>query len=336
MEKHKIATLGSHSALQILKGAKDEGFRTLAICKKGTEEVYKHYQVADEFIILDSYRQFNTIENQLIKENAIIIPHGSFIAYLGTQYVEDLKVPSFGNKKILKWESDRDMERIWLTNAGLQMPKIFKQPKDIDRPVIVKFHGAKGGQGYFIAKNERDFKVKIKLHPDEKNYVLQEYIVGNSIYAHYFYSPLTNKVELMGFDIRYESNVDSLGRISARDQMALPKIDPSYTIIGNIPVVVRESLLPKFLTMGQNVINESKKITKKGLYGPFCLESIITPDLEIFTFEISARIVAGTNPYIMGSPYTQLYYKEPMSTGRRIAREIKNAIHADKLDLVLD
>ncbi|MBV8601178.1 MAG: DUF1246 domain-containing protein, partial [Candidatus Eremiobacteraeota bacterium] len=28
---YTIATLGSHSALQILKGAHDEGFRTLAI-----------------------------------------------------------------------------------------------------------------------------------------------------------------------------------------------------------------------------------------------------------------------------------------------------------------
>ncbi len=28
MKKYTIATLGSHSALQILKGAADEGFRT--------------------------------------------------------------------------------------------------------------------------------------------------------------------------------------------------------------------------------------------------------------------------------------------------------------------
>ena len=29
-----IATLGSHSALNILKGAKEEGFRTLCICRQ--------------------------------------------------------------------------------------------------------------------------------------------------------------------------------------------------------------------------------------------------------------------------------------------------------------
>ena len=52
--------------------------------------------------------------------------------------------------------------------------------------------------------------------------------------------------------------------------------------------------------------------------------------------EISARIVAGTNLFIDGSPYSYLNYDEPMSTGRRIAREIKNALLSNSLELVLD
>jgi 5-formaminoimidazole-4-carboxamide-1-(beta)-D-ribofuranosyl 5'-monophosphate synthetase len=129
--------------------------------------------------------------------------------------------------------------------------------------------------------------------------------------------------------------VDSLGRISARDQMVLPKVDPSYVIVGNIPIVVRESYLPRIIEMGEQVIKQSKKVTKRGLWGPFCLETIMTPEGNIFVFEISARIVAGTNPYIDGSPYTAIRYTEPMSTGRRIAREIKVAIEKDELDVVL-
>ncbi|PIZ76981.1 5-formaminoimidazole-4-carboxamide-1-(beta)-D-ribofuranosyl 5'-monophosphate synthetase, partial [Candidatus Peregrinibacteria bacterium CG_4_10_14_0_2_um_filter_41_8] len=46
-------------------------------------------------------------------------------------------------------------------------------------------------------------------------------------------------------------------------------------------------------------------------------------------------IVAGTNPYVNGSPYTWLRYDEPMSTGRRLARDIKEAIEANQLDKVL-
>lgn len=334
---YKIATIGSHSALQLLKGAKDEGFSTIAICLKGKEEPYKLFNVADEIITINDYKGFLKIQDRLIDEKAIIIPHASFITYLGAAEVEKLRVPYYGNKRILKWESDRNMERNWLRTAKLKLPQIFKSPKYIDRPVIVKFHGAKGGKGYFIAKDEKDFKKKIKLHPDDGDYVIQEYLLGVHMYIHYFYSSLTNSIEIMGFDKRYESNVDSLGRVSSRDQLALPaeQVDPSYVIVGNMPVVVRESFLPEIIKMGEDVVKVSKRIAPPGLFGPFCLETIMTPTEEIYVFEISARIVAGTNPYIHGSPYTWLKYKEPMSTGRRIAREIKIAIKENKLNKVL-
>ena len=331
----KIATIGSHSALQILKGAKEEGFSTIAICIKGREKPYKLFNVADEIISIKDYSELMKVQEQLIQKNVIFIPHASLITYLGIDKVEKFKIPYFGNKNILRFESDRNIEREWLKAAGLKVPKIFKNPKDIDRVVIVKFHGARGGKGYFLAKNEKDFKQKLKAHTEEGSYVMQEYIMGVPMFIHYFYSPLTDELEVMGFDKRYESNVDSLGRVSARDQIALPKIDPSYVIVGNLPIVVRESFLPRIIEMGENVIKESRKITPRGLWGPFCLETIMTPEEEIFVFEISARIVAGTNPFIHGSPYTWLKYDEPMSTGRRIAREIKIAIKNNQLNKVL-
>ncbi len=334
-QKYKIATIGSHSALQILKGAKDEGFKTICICLEGRDQPYRSFNVADEIIVIDSYDNFENIQEKLLKENAIIIPHASYIAYMGIKRTEDLKIPYFGNKKILHWESDRSVERKWLLGAGLKMPKIFEKPEDIDRPVITKFHGAGGGKGYFLAKHIRDWKKKMQNYKGEKDYVIQEYIMGVPCYIHYFYSPLTGEIEVMSFDKRYESNVDSLGRISARDQIALPKIDPSYVIVGNVPLVVRESLLPKMFNMGENVVKEAERICPPGLFGPFCLEGVITPEGDFVIFEISARIVAGTNPYVNGSPYSWLKYDEPMSTGRRIAREIKLAIEQDKLDKIL-
>ena len=36
----------------------------------------------------------------------------------------------------------------------------------------------KAEEDSFLAKNERDFKRKIRLHPGEEEYVIQEYIVG--------------------------------------------------------------------------------------------------------------------------------------------------------------
>lgn len=332
--KYTIATLGSHSALQILKGAKDEGFKTMVICLKDRVEPYKLFEVADKIVTIESYNDFIGLDKKLARQNIILIPHASLISYLSLKNIEKLKMMYFGNKNILRWESDRNLERKWLSKADLLTPKVFEDYKKIDRPVIVKFHGADGGRGYFLAKSPKDFKEKIKAYRNRK-YMLQEYIIGVPIYAHYFYSLLEDKLEIMGFDKRYESNVDSLGRIPARDQMDLPSVDPSYVVCGNIPVVIRESFLPRILEMGRNAVGASKKVSPPGLFGPFCLEMVITPKEEIYVFEISARIVAGTNPYVAGSPYTQLYYKEPMSTGRRIAREIKQAIGLNKLGEVL-
>ncbi|MBI2133150.1 formate--phosphoribosylaminoimidazolecarboxamide ligase [Candidatus Woesearchaeota archaeon] len=329
----KIATIGSHSALQILRGAKDEGFGTIAVCEKERDEPYRHFGVADRIILLDSFKKFMEIENDLISENSIVIPHGTFLDAVTTEKIELLKVPYFGNKKILKWEVDRAMQREWLRKAGLTLPRIFRGPDDIDVPAIIKFYGAKGGKGFFLAKSRDEFDRKIEEHKG-KAYIIQEYIVGAPIYIHYFYSPLSGEIELMSFDKRYESNVDSIGRIAAKDQLDMG-LDTSYNITGNVPLVVRESLLPKIFEMGRAVIEASKKIEKRGIFGPFSLETVITPDLKFYVFEISARIVAGTNHYISGSPYTALKYKEPMSTGRRISREIRNAIASDQLCKVL-
>ena len=54
-------------------------------------------------------------------------------------------------------------------------------------------------------------------------------------------------------------------------------------------------------------------------------------EAHFHTIEFSARIVAGTNIFMNGSPYTTLIYDEPMSMGRRIAREIKQAETEDKI-----
>lgn len=334
IQDYKIATLGSHTALQILKGAKDEGFETICICYKGREKPYEHYGVADEIIKIDSYDQFFEIEDELIRRNAILIPHGSFVSYFGAERVAQLKMLHYGTKEILEWESDRNKERQWLEMAGLKLPKIYANPNEIDRAVIIKFHGARGGRGYFIANNPREFFERIKEYPEEKDYVIQEYIVGVPMYIHYFYSRLTKEIEVMSFDKRYESNADSIGRIAAKDQLDV-EIRTTYTITGNIPLVIRESLLSQVFEIGEKVVKTSQKLVGKGLFGPFCVETIIDPSLDFYVFEISARIVAGTNPYIYGSPYTWLRYNVPMSSGRRLALDIRQAIEQGKLEEVL-
>jgi 5-formaminoimidazole-4-carboxamide-1-(beta)-D-ribofuranosyl 5'-monophosphate synthetase len=333
-----IATMGSHTALQILKGARDEGFKTLMICKRGTEEVYQQFGVADELQIVENWKHFmeKKFLEKLIERNAILIPHGSFVEYLSPKRIEnELFVPMLGNRMVLEWESDREKEREWIEHAGLRLPKEFKDPEDIDRLVMVKFPGAKGGKGYFLASNPEEFERKLKKLGlrDKARFTIQEFVIGTRFYPHYFYSPLKDRLELLSMDIRYESNIDGLSRLPYILQDS--SIEPSFVVTGNIPVVARESLLNPILKMGQSIVKASQELFSPGLIGPFCIETICTEDLKFIVFEISARIVAGTNLYINGSPYSQLLYQEPMSTGRRISREIKDALREDSLDRVI-
>lgn len=335
--KYTIATIASHSSLQILKGAKDEGFATLAVATNDKVTFYKRFKFIDEIIGIDSYNRFYDLKDKLKKKKVIIVPHGSFVAYLGKEGDKKISLPTFGNKKILDIEGDRMEQYRWLKDADLNLPKIFTHVEEVDRVVIVKLHGAKGGSGYFIAKDQTDLKLKLKKYNWTKNdYIIQEYIIGVPVYLQYFYSSLNKNLELMGIDRRYESNVDGIGRIPSNVQQEI-SINPSYTVIGNFPIVLRESLLPKVYEMGEKVVSVSKRlIPPHGLYGPFCLETIVTANQQFYCIEISCRIVAGTNLYILGSPYTDLTFGEPMSTGRRIALEIKRAIREDKLYLITD
>lgn len=335
IKDYTIATFGSHSALQILKGAKDEGFSTLVITLPDRTNFYQRFSFIDKIETIPSYSDFPKIEEKLIKQNVILVPHGSIVAYLGLDKNKKMKVPYFGNKAILDWEADRSRQRLWLKKAKINLPRQFDKVENVSYPVIVKSYGAAGGKGYFYAKNREDFESKIHYLKDH-HFVIQEYVIGVTLYIHYFYSPLTKKIEIMSMDRRYETNVDSLGRIPLRGQEGLA-IEPSYVVVGNSPLVLRESLLPQAFDMGERVIEASKRlIDKRGLFGPFCLETVITEDQHFFVIEISGRIVAGTNLFIKGSPYSDLNYNEPMSTGRRIAREIKEAIEKNKLDEVLD
>lgn len=331
---YTIATLGSHSSLQILKGAKDEGFPTLLITLAKRADFYRRFKFIDHVISVENFAEFPQLEKELLKQNVILIPHGSFVAYLGLEGNKNMKVPYFGNKKVLDWEADRNMQNDWLTAANICIPRQLKLGDKIEKPVIVKSFGAAGGSGYFVANNNTEFNKKVKSLGNKK-YLIQEYVIGVPIYVHFFYSSLTKQMEMLSVDRRYETNVDALGRIPLTNQQAI-EINPSFTVVGNSPLVLRESLMPDAFEMAENLVSASKKlIDDKGMFGPFCLETIVTEDQKFYVIEVSCRIVAGTNLFVDGSPYASLYYDEPMSTGRRIAREIKLAIKQKKLEQVV-
>ncbi len=337
-----IATLGSHCALQVLKGAKDEGFKTILVCEKKREKLYKRFRFIDELIMVDSFVEIldQKCQQTLEQNDAIIIPHGTLIAQMSSDQIESIKTPIFGNKWILRWESDREMKEKLMREAKLPMPRKVKNPNEINNLVIVKRQGAAGGKGYFIASNKEEYNKKRNelisqgiISKDETLYI-QEYAAGVLAYLQFFYSPLLEELEFFGADQRHESDIEGLARIPAEQQLKSNKVS-SFNVIGNSPLVLRESLLEEVYTMGENFVDATKRLVAPGMNGPFCIEGVYDENARFTSFEFSARIVAGTNIYMDGSPYYSLLYNEPMSMGKRIAREVKNANESNQLDKII-
>ena len=337
-----IATLGSHCSLQVLKGAKDEGFRTLLISEKKRLGLYKRFGFIDEIIEVDSFSEIlgEKCQQRLKKVNAALIPHGTLISQMKSSDIEKIDTPIFGNKWILRWEADRELKEKLMREAGLRTPRAVRSKDDISSLCIVKLHGAAGGRGYYLAWNRESFEegarqlIEQKAIRGENDLYIQEFIRGVPVYLQYFYSPVTGSLELLGIDRRYESDIDGLGRIPAKEQLSTD-VEPSYNVIGNLPLVLRESLLDEVYKMGESFVRTAEHLVPPGMPGPFCLEGVYDSEGRFTTFEFSARIVAGTNLYLDGSPYSGLLYDEPMSMGRRIAREVKIANKKGKLGKVV-
>ncbi|MEM3422521.1 MAG: formate--phosphoribosylaminoimidazolecarboxamide ligase [Candidatus Bilamarchaeaceae archaeon] len=330
----KIATICSHSSLQIFHGARLEGIKTIGIVLKDRKNLYESFPLAkpDEFLIVDSYKDIPI--DELVAREAIIIPHGSFVEYTGDKF-DDLKIPIYGNRKSIQWERSREKMFEWMRKAGIRTPKILK-PDEIDNngPALVKFPGAKGGHGYLIVNSQKEFEQKV----GDRECMIQEFIIGVRAYPHYFSSPISTRgyktkygdIELLGVDKRVESSADEIARaVSAGLKPPL-----SFTVVGNEPMVLRESLLFEYMEIGRKIYETSFELFG-GIFGPYCIETIINDDMEIFSFEVSARIVAGTNVYVPASPYSQFYYKEPVNMGRRIAMELKIAKKKKKLTEII-
>ena len=262
------------------------------------------------------------------------MPHGSFVAYLSLEEQKKMTIPYFGNKAVLDWEASRELQRQWLSRAGLTLPRQFKSGAEIDRPVIVKLYGAAGGKGYMFIQDAADFEARA-AH-------LQQELHHSGV--HHRRSALHS---LLLFAAQQQARDHVHGPPLRNERgFARPHSGRSAGQHGRQPVVRRRRQpagVAARVDAGRSAADgrrrrpgQQRNLRPKGLFGAFCIETIITPDIQFYVMEISARIVAGTNLFIDGSPYSYLNYSEPMSTGRRIAREIKNALLTHNLRFVLD
>jgi 5-formaminoimidazole-4-carboxamide-1-(beta)-D-ribofuranosyl 5'-monophosphate synthetase len=358
-----IATLGSHSALDICEGAKRESIKTVVVCQKGRERTYEHYyrtrKVAgrnmgciDEILLLNKFSEVAAQESvkKLQKMNAIFVPHRSFSVYVGYDAIEkQFEVPIFGNRFLLRAE-ERNVpknQQYLLKKAGIRTPRTFSKPSQIDRLVIVKASEAKRSyeRAFFFAGSEEEYEKKGKemlkkgIISEEglKAALIEEFALGAQYNFNYFYSPLNGKLELMGTDTRRQTNLDGLLRLPASEQPEVLKHTRVNNVeVGHIAATLRESLLEKVFEIGERMVETCRKEYKPGLIGPFALQGAIVPEEgseEMVIFDASFRLPGS--PGTRFTPYSEYLYGESLSMGRRVAMEIKNAFKSGKLGEVV-
>ncbi len=340
-----IGTIGSHSALEVMDGAKDEDMKTVCICQKGRDLPYRRFKrLADEIILLDKFSDVLNRENQerLRDLNCIMVAHRAFTAYLGYDNIENnFKVPVFGNRSLLRAEERTAARNQYylLEKAGIRHPKIYRKPSDIDGPAMVKVQEAKRKleRAFFIVTSFEDYRKKsqqkieqgLVSQQDLESAVIEEYVLGTYFNLNFFHSPLTGETEFLGIERRLQTNLHDFVSMPARQQLEMD-IQTQNIEVGHTPASIRESLLEKVFEMGDKFTVAVRKEYPPGIIGPISLQSAVTTDLEFVVYDVSLR-VPGNPIMATTSPYTKYYYGHTMGVGRRIAMEIKSAAAQRKL-----
>lgn len=79
--------------------------------------------------------------------------------------------------------------------------------------------------------------------------------------------------------------------------------------------------------MGERFVDAAHEKYEPGVIGPFCLQTAIDKDGKFVIFDVSLRIGGGTNIHMaLGHPYGNTLWRVPMSSGRRIALEVRRAL----------
>jgi len=258
-----------------------------------------------------------------------------------------------GSRNLLRSEERGDpKDYYWILNeAGLPFPKKVEKPEDIDGLTIIKVHHKvkKLERGFFTAKDYDQFVEKstelIKqgvIEPDFlKDARMEQYIIGPVFNLDFFYSPLEEKgekLELLGIDWRFESSLDGYCRLPGKQQVELEEdgIIPEYTVCGHNSATLRESLLPKAYELAEKYVAATKKFYDPGIIGPFCLQTCVDKDLHFHIYDVAPRIGGGTNVHMsVGHPYGNSLWRQEMSSGKRLALEIRRAIEEERVEEIV-
>lgn len=369
LKNARIGMVASHSALDVCDGAVEEGFKTVGICQEGREKTYARYfkcqrdhqgkvirGVVDELWTLKKFNAMMEPKFQgiLKKDNVLFVPNRSFTSYVDIKEIEDnFTIPLVGSRSLLRSEErGQEKDYYWLLEkAGLPFPKKIEDPKDIDSLVIVKLHHKvkKLERGFFTAASYKEYREKSRslifqnviTEEDLAAARIEEYVIGPVLNLDFFYSPLESKmerIELIGVDWRFETSLDGHVRLPASQQMTLigNQALPEYTVCGHNSATMRESLLENAFDLAEKYVKATQEHFAPGIIGPFCLQTCVDKDLKFYIYDVAPRVGGGTNVHMsVGHPYGNTLWRTNMSTGRRLAMEVRRAIETGQIKKIV-
>ena len=360
LDQLTVGVLGGHSALDVAHGCKQAGFGTLCVAKKGREKTYDRYFATsgdlgciDETIVVDQFSDVIDHQEALRSANTIFVHNRYFWVYFSdfSKIENEFHVPMFGSRTLLKLE-ERDQpynQYHLLHDAGIRTPKIYQNPADIDRPVLVKASEAARGyeRAFFVVSSPEEYESKGSqleaegtIGPNWRSATIEEFIAGAPVNFNYFYSPLSSELELMGTDTRRQTNLDGFLRMTAPQQIeALKHIPLKMIETGHIACTVKESLLEKAFDLGEKFVAQCRNLpteldpSGKGMIGPFALQGAVVAEEgkeDIVIFDVSLRIPGS--PGTFATPYSGYRYGRSMSVGERIGLELRAAVEENRVE----
>jgi len=359
-----LASIGSHSALEVASGARAQGLRNLVITAKGRERTYtEHFRrrehpiargCVDETIELGAFTDLldASIQRALLDRNAVFVANRSFEVYLHQKFSYDeiergMRVPFFGNRYLLRVE-ERDEagnQYALMARAGIRHPRRFASPDEIDRLVMVKAPHAKVSfeRAFFLASSPDEYRTNAERLSYEgmlteegvRDAVIEEYLLGPSINLNFFASPLLGELELMGTDTRRQTNLEGFRNVPPSALEAVRAVPMRLEEAGHIAATLTESMLEKAFEMGERFVAAAREANPPGVIGPFALQCAIVagPPKDFVCYDVSLRIPGS--PGTRYTPYSSYRWGRDVSVGERIAMELVMARDQDQLEQVL-
>ncbi|MHA1124225.1 MAG: DUF1297 domain-containing protein [Candidatus Heimdallarchaeota archaeon] len=137
-EKPTIVIFGSHSAIETGLSSRKMGLKNIVVIKKGRERQYleEHSHLFDEAIVINNWKDMldETIQKKLRKKNGLVIPNRSMVVYLSAEKIEnELQLPMYGSRTMLKSEDRTTNEKEYLDQYGLLKKSGIKSPREISK-----------------------------------------------------------------------------------------------------------------------------------------------------------------------------------------------------------